>query len=107
LGATAHAVHHLLQTPLAFLFDHLSIDQIGERFLHGLLRASWLARARKGLQGRVDFDQSRKITAKAIAEKAGDPQDNSGGHLDELQGTIKGPWADKRCQDKAKFGGET
>ena len=29
LGATVHAVPQLLQTPLALLFDHLTIDQIG------------------------------------------------------------------------------
>src|SRR5215831_2158800 len=39
LGATAHAVHQLLQTPLALLFDHLAIDQIGMGLLKRLLRA--------------------------------------------------------------------
>src|SRR5262245_7538507 len=54
LGATAHAIDQLLQTSFALLFDYLAIDQIGVRFLHRLLRASWLARARKGLFGDVD-----------------------------------------------------
>src|SRR4029450_13897389 len=99
--------YQLLQTPLALLFDHLSIDQIGVRYLHGLLRASWLTRARKGLQGMVDLDQSRQITAEAIAEKAGDTPDDDSRHLDELQGSVKRPWADKRRKDESKLGGET
>src|SRR5262245_66642673 len=74
-GATAHAVHQLLQTPLALLFDHLAIDQIGMGLLKWLLRASRLSRAREGLQRMVDLKQSRQITAKAITEKARDPQD--------------------------------
>ena len=44
----------------------------------------------------VDFDQRREVTAEAIAEKARDAQDDSGRQLDELQGTIKRPWTDKR-----------
>src|SRR5262245_55316902 len=74
LGATAHAVHQLLQTPLALLFDHLAIDQIGMGLLKRLLRASRLSRAREGLQRMGDRKQSRRITAKAITEKARDPK---------------------------------
>src|SRR5215475_15496031 len=106
LGATAHAVHYLLQTPLALLFDHLAIDQIGMGLLKWLLRASRLSRAREGLQRMVDRKQSRQITAKAITEKARDPQDRGSRHPYEGQGTGKRPWTNKRGQDKSKLGGE-
>ena len=89
------------------LFDHLPIDQIGVGFLDRLLGASWLARAWKGLQGMVDLDQRREVTAEAIAEKARDAQDHGGRHLDELQGTVKRPWANKRRQDEPELWGET
>src|SRR5215831_18648265 len=55
----------------------------------------------------VDFDQSREVTAEAIAEKARDAQDGSGRQLDELQGTGKRPWTDKRGQDETKLRSET
>src|SRR5262252_6881873 len=55
----------------------------------------------------VDFDQRREVTAEAIAEKARDAQDDSGRQLDELQGTGKRPWTDKRGQDEPKLRSET
>jgi hypothetical protein len=81
LGTAAHAVHQLLQTPLALLFDHLPIDQLGMWCLDRLLRTSRLARARKRFPAMVDFDQSRQVTAEAIAEKARHAQDHGGCHL--------------------------
>src|SRR5262245_44480845 len=107
LGPAAHALDQRLQPPLALLFDYLAIDQIGKRLLHGLFGASRLARAREGLQRMVDLDQSRQITAKAIAEKARDTQDHGGRHLDQLQGTGQRPWADKGRKDKTEFWGKT
>ena len=56
LAPAAHAVEQLLETPLAFLFDHLAIDQIRVGFPERLLGASWLSRAWKGLQGMVDVN---------------------------------------------------
>ena len=103
----AHAGDQLLQPPLALLFDYLAIDQIGVWLLHRLFGASRLARAREGLQRMVDFDQSRQITAEAIAEKARDAQDDGRRHLDQLQGTLKRPRAYKSCQNQAELGGET
>src|SRR5215471_13442564 len=85
---------------LVLLFDHLPIDQIGVGFLPRLLGTSWFAGAWKGLQGMVDLDQRREVTAEAIAEKARDAQDDSGRQLDELQGTGKRPWTDKRGKDE-------
>src|SRR5215831_8668435 len=55
----------------------------------------------------IDFDQRREVTAEAIAEKARHAQDDSGRQLDELQGTGKRPWTDKRRQDEPEFWGET
>lgn len=52
-------------------------------------------------------NQRRQRTAEAIAEQAGDTQDHSGCHLDELPGTVKRPWADTRCQEESKLWGET
>ena len=54
----------------------------------------------------VDRDQRREVTTEAIAEKAGDAQDDGGRPLDELQGTVKRPWADERRQDEPEFGGK-
>src|SRR5262249_8024350 len=99
-GTAADTVDEGLETTLVLLFDHLSIDQIGVGFLHRLLGTSWFAGAWKGLQGMVDLDQRREVTAEAIAEKAQDTQDDSGRQLDELQGTGKRPWTDKRGQDE-------
>ena len=56
LGATAHAIHQLLQASLPLLFDHLSIDQIWMGLLDRLFGTSWLAGMRKGLQGMIDPD---------------------------------------------------
>src|SRR5215471_19093782 len=81
---------------LVLLFNHLPIDQIGVGCLHRLLGTSWFAGAWKGLQGMVDLDQRREITAEAIAEKARDAPDDSRCHLDELQSAGKRPWANKR-----------
>src|SRR5215471_821050 len=106
-ASAAHAVDQRLQPPLALLFAYLAIDQCGVWLLHGLFGASRLARAWEGLQGMVDFDQSRQITAEAIAEKAWDAQDDCGRDLDQLQGTLKRPRAYKSCQNKTKLGGET
>src|SRR5215813_8700180 len=75
--------------------------------LDRLLRASWLSRTRKGLEGMVDLNQSRQVTAEAIAEKARHAQDHGGCRLDELQSTGKRPGPHKGCQDEAKLGGET
>src|SRR5215510_4669938 len=96
LAPAAHAVEQLSETPLAFLFDHLAIDQIRVGFPARLLGTSWLSRAWKGLQGMVDVNQSRQITAEAITEKARHTQDHGGRHLNEPQGTGKHPWANKR-----------
>src|SRR5215468_7231203 len=54
----------------------------------------------------VDFDQRREVTAEAIAEKARDTQDHSRRHLDELQSTVKRPWANKRRQDEPALWGK-
>src|SRR5438132_4468603 len=70
-------------------------------------RASRLARARKGFQRMVGLDQSRQVTAEPITEKARDPQDHGGRHLNQLQGTVKRPWADKGRKDKTEFWGKT
>src|SRR5215471_17876042 len=107
LAPAAHAVAQLLETSLVFLFDHLAIDQIRVGFLERLLGASWLARAWKGLQGMVDVNQSRQITAEAITEKARHAQDHGGRHLHEPQGTGKRPWANKRRQDESELGSKT
>ena len=107
LGATAHAVDQCLQAPFVLLFDHLAINQIGMWFLDGLLGASRLTSTRKGLQAMVDLNERRQITAEAITEKAGNPQDYGSRHPDELQGTGKRPWPDKGRQDETKFRGET
>ena len=64
LAPAAHAVDQLLETPLAFLFDHLSIDQIRVGFLERLFGAAWLSRAWKGLQGIVTNGVSRLQTNK-------------------------------------------
>jgi hypothetical protein len=42
LGTAAHAGDQLLQALLALLFDDLTIDQIGMRFLHRFLGTAWL-----------------------------------------------------------------
>ena len=84
------------------LFDHLPIDQIGMGLLHWLLGTARLAGAWKGLQGMVDLDQCREVTAESIAEKARYAQDHSGRHLDELQGTCTCPWANERRQDETR-----
>src|SRR5215831_21372947 len=55
----------------------------------------------------VNRNQSRQVTAEAIAEKARHAQDHSGCHLDELQSAVKRPGPHKGCQDEAKLGGET
>src|SRR5437016_8332312 len=94
-------------TALVLLFDHLPIDQIGMGLLHWVLGTARLAGAWKGLQGMVDLDQCREVTAESIAEKARDAQDHRGRHLDELQGTCKRPWANERRQDQTKFRSET
>src|SRR5262245_28371915 len=107
LAPAAHAVAQLLETSLVFLFDHLAIDQIRVGFLERLLGASWLARAWKGLQGMVDVNQSRQITAEAITEKARHAPDHGGRHLNEPQGTGKRPWANKRRQDESELGSKT
>src|SRR5262245_2395453 len=75
--------------------------------LHGLFGPSRLACAREGLQHMVDLNQSRQITAEAIAEKARDTPDDGSRHLNQLQGTLKRPRAYKSCQNQAKLGGET
>ena len=106
-GATADMGHQLLQTPLALLFDHLPLDQLRVRVLYGLLGASRLAGALKGLQGMVDLNESRQITTKTITEKARHPQDAGRRQLYELQGTGKRPGANKRRQDEATLWGKT
>src|SRR5215471_6198951 len=87
LGTAAYTVDKFLETALLLLLDHLPVDQRRMGLLDGLLRASWFARARKGLQGMVDLEQGREVTAEPIAEKAWDTQDHGGRHRDELQGT--------------------
>src|SRR5215831_3539272 len=106
-GTAADTVDEGLETAFVLLFDHLPIDQIGVGFLPRLLGTSWFAGAWKGLQGMVDLDQRREVTAEAIAEKARDAQDDSGRQLDELQGTGKRPWTDKRGQDEPILRSET
>src|SRR5262249_41678657 len=91
---------------LLLLLDHLAIDQLRVGLLDGLLGTSRLARAWKGLERMVDRDQRREVTTKPIAEKAGDPHDYSGCPLDDLQGTVKPPWADERRQDEPECGGK-
>src|SRR5262245_370289 len=107
LGPAAHAVDQRLQTSLALLFDHLAIDQIRMGLLACFLRASRLARARKGFQRMVSFDQSRQVTAEPITEKARDTPSHGRRHLDQLPGTVKRPWADKGRKDKTEFWGKT
>ena len=75
-------------------------------FLHRVLGASWLARAGKGLERMIDLDQRRKVTTEAIAKKAWDTQDHSRRHLDELQSTVKSPWANKHHQDEPELWGK-
>ena len=66
--------------------DHLSINQIELRCLRWFLGTPWLPCAWEGLQGMVDFHQSRQITAESVTEKARHAQDHGRRHLDELQG---------------------
>src|SRR6516165_3597937 len=106
LGTAAHTGDQLLETTLVLLFNHLPIDQLGMGFLDWVLGASWLARAGKGRERMIDFDQRRKVTTETIAKKARDTQDHSRRHLDELQSTVKRPWANKRCQDESELGGK-
>src|SRR5215831_15062758 len=94
-GPAAYPVDELLETALLLVLDHLAVDQLPVRLLDRLLGASRLARAWKGLQGMVDFDQCREVTAEAITEKARDAQDDGSRHLDELQGTFQRPWTNK------------
>jgi hypothetical protein len=70
LGTAAHPIHHLLQTSLAFLCDHLAIHQIRVRFLHRLLGTPSLSRRRKRLERLIDRKESRQRTAEASTEKA-------------------------------------
>src|SRR5437879_398339 len=107
LGTAAYTVDELLETALLRLLDDLAVDQLRVGLLERLLGASRLARARKGLQGMVDLDQRREVTTEAVTEKAGDAQDHGGRHLDELQGTLIGPGANKRRKDEPVFRGET
>src|SRR5262249_18280536 len=80
VGATAHAGHPRVPTPLALLFHPLAIDPIGMGLLQWLLRASWLSRARAGLPRMGDRKQRRQRTAKAITEKARAPHDRGSRH---------------------------
>src|SRR5215471_13583884 len=54
----------------------------------------------------IDLDQRRKVTPEAIAKKAWDTQDHSRRHLDELQSTVKSPWANTRRQDEPELWGK-
>ncbi len=67
-GTAAYTVDECLETALVLLFDHLPIDQIGAGRLHWLLGTARLAGAWKGLQGMVDLDQCREVTAESIAD---------------------------------------
>src|SRR5215471_18897405 len=100
LGTAADTVDEGLETALVLLFDHLPIDPSGMGFLHRLLGTSWFAGAWEGLQGMIDFDQRREVTAEASAAKARDAQADSGRQREELQGTGKRPWTDKRGQEE-------
>src|SRR6516165_7898866 len=106
-GTAADTVDEGLKTALGLFFDHLPIDQIGVGFFHRLPGTSWFAGAWKGLQGMIDLDQRREVTAEAIAEKARDAQDDSGRQLDELHSTGKRPWTDTRSQDETILRSET
>jgi len=69
LGTAAHPIHKLLQTPLALLFDHLSIDQLRVRFFNPLLGPTSLSRRRKCFERMVGLNESRQITTEPITEK--------------------------------------
>src|SRR5262249_28125414 len=107
LGTAAYPVDKFLETALLLLLDHLPVDQLRMGLRDGLFGASWLACARKGLQGMVDREQCREVTAEPITEKARDSQDHGGCHLAQLPGTVTRPWADKGRTDKTKFWGKT
>ena len=106
LGPTAHAVDQLLQPPLALL-DDLAIDQIGRRLLHGLFGASRLAQKGRSSAYGVDLDRADRYQKLKPSLKSTDAQDHGGRHLDQLQGTVKRPWADKGRKDKTEFWGKT
>lgn len=107
LSTAANPIHQFLKSPVTLLFDQLSIDQIRVRFPYRFLGTAPLSCARKRLQGMLDLNQSRQITAESITEKARHAKDPGSRHLYQLQGALKRSWTDKPRQDEAKLRSKT
>ena len=91
-GSAEHAADYFLKASLLPLLDYLAVDQIRMGLLDRVLRPPLFSCTGKGLQGMVELDQSRQVGAQSITEKTWNPLDHRGGHPDELQSTLKGPW---------------
>src|SRR5918996_589270 len=95
-----------VQAASLLLFDQLRIDPFRMGFQHGFAGTSAFARARKLLDLVVDRDQRGPVAAETITEETGHTTDDSGRHLNQVQGALERAGADIGGEQQAKLGRE-
>src|SRR5919108_3247151 len=92
LCTNEHTLGQLFQSPLLFFLDQLGIDQLFVRLQHRLAGAASSSGARKFLNAVINPNQGVQVGAQAIAEEAGDSQNDPGRQLDQHQSRRVSPW---------------
>src|ERR671916_780616 len=103
---TTDALTQRVQAATFLLFDQLRIDQLRMGLQHRLAGTSAFARARKLLDLVVDRDQRGPVAAETITEETGHTTDDSGRHLNQVQGALERAGADIGGEQQAKLGRE-
>src|ERR687895_2147361 len=103
---TTEALTQGVQAATFLLFDQLRIDQLRMGLQHRLAGTSAFARARKLLDLVVDRDQRGPVAAETITEETGHTTDDSGRHLNQVQGALERAGADLGGEQQAKLGRE-